>query len=33
MQTQGNAWLDKNYPKLDKITTARITNEENPALP
>jgi len=33
MQTQGNAWLDKNYPKLDKITTARVTNEENPALP
>jgi peptidyl-prolyl cis-trans isomerase A (cyclophilin A) len=33
MQTQGNAWLDKNYPKLDEITTARITSEENPALP
>lgn len=33
MQTQGNAWLQKNYPKLDSIETARITNEENPALP
>ena len=33
MQTQGNAWLRKNYPKLDSIKTARITDEENPALP
>jgi peptidyl-prolyl cis-trans isomerase A (cyclophilin A) len=24
MQTDGNAWLDKNYPKLDSIKTARI---------
>jgi peptidyl-prolyl cis-trans isomerase A (cyclophilin A) len=24
MQTQGNAWLDKNYPKLDSITSATI---------
>ena len=24
MQEQGNAWLDKNYPKLDSIKTARI---------
>jgi len=24
MQAQGNAWLDKNYPKLDSIKTARI---------
>jgi peptidyl-prolyl cis-trans isomerase A (cyclophilin A) len=24
MQTEGNAWLDKNYPKLDSIKTARI---------
>lgn len=24
MQTQGNAWLDKNYSKLDSIKTARI---------
>ena len=33
MQTQGNAWLQKNYPKLDSIETARVTNESNPALP
>jgi len=33
MQTQGNAWLDKNYPKLDEIRTAEVSNEENPALP
>jgi len=33
METQGNAWLDKNYPKLDSIKTARVTQESNPALP
>jgi hypothetical protein len=33
METQGNAWLDKNYPKLDAIKTAKVTDEENPALP
>ena len=33
MQTQGNAWLEKHYPKLDEIKTARITDESNPALP
>jgi peptidyl-prolyl cis-trans isomerase A (cyclophilin A) len=33
LQTQGNAWLDKNYPKLDAIKTARVTQESNPALP
>ena len=33
MQTQGNAWLEKHYPKLDEIRTARVTNEESPALP
>jgi peptidyl-prolyl cis-trans isomerase A (cyclophilin A) len=33
METQGNAWLDKNYPKLDSIKTARVTAESNPALP
>jgi peptidyl-prolyl cis-trans isomerase A (cyclophilin A) len=33
MQTQGDAWLEKNYPKLDKIKTASVTSEENPALP
>jgi peptidyl-prolyl cis-trans isomerase A (cyclophilin A) len=26
MQTEGNAWLDKNYPKLDSIKTARIVS-------
>ncbi len=33
MQAQGNAWLDKNYPKLDEIKTAVVGNEQNPALP
>jgi peptidyl-prolyl cis-trans isomerase A (cyclophilin A) len=33
MQTRGNTWLEKNYPKLDSIETAKITDEENPALP
>ena len=33
MQLQGNAWLEKTYPKLDSIKTARITSESNPALP
>ena len=26
MEAQGNAWLDKNYPKLDSIKTARIAS-------
>lgn len=25
METQGNAWLDKNFPKLDSIETARVS--------
>jgi peptidyl-prolyl cis-trans isomerase A (cyclophilin A) len=33
METQGNAWLEKHYPKLDSIETARVTAESNPALP
>ena len=33
MQLQGNAWLEKNYPKLDSIKSAKITDESNPALP
>jgi peptidyl-prolyl cis-trans isomerase A (cyclophilin A) len=33
METQGNAWLEKNYPKLDAIETAKVTDESNPALP
>jgi peptidyl-prolyl cis-trans isomerase A (cyclophilin A) len=33
IETQGNAWLQKNYPKLDSIRTARVTQESNPALP
>jgi peptidyl-prolyl cis-trans isomerase A (cyclophilin A) len=26
MQTEGNAWLDRNYPKLDSIKIARIAS-------
>ncbi len=33
MMTQGNAFLDKHYPKLDEIRTARVIDESNPALP
>ena len=33
MESQGNAWLDQHYPKLDSIKTARVTAESNPALP
>jgi peptidyl-prolyl cis-trans isomerase A (cyclophilin A) len=33
MATQGNAWLNKNYPKLDAIKTAKVTAQSNPALP
>ena len=33
METQGNAWLQKHYPKLDEIKSAVVSNEENPALP
>ena len=33
MAAQGNAYLDNNYPKLDSIKTARVTQESNPALP
>jgi len=33
MQTQGNAFLEKHFPKLDSIKTARVTAESNPALP
>ena len=33
MESQGNAWLDQHYPKLDSIKTARVTDESNPALP
>ena len=33
MQNQGNAYLEKSYPKLDEIKTAVVSNEENPALP
>jgi peptidyl-prolyl cis-trans isomerase A (cyclophilin A) len=33
MMSQGNAWLEKNYPKLDSIKTATVTQESNPALP
>ena len=33
IQNQGNAFLDKRFPKLDHIVTARVTSESNPALP
>jgi len=33
MMTQGNAFLEKNYPKLDAIKSAKIISESNPALP
>ena len=33
MENQGNAFLDKRFPKLDHIITARVTDESNPALP
>ena len=33
MEKQGNAYLDKAYPKLDEIKSAAVSNEENPALP
>jgi peptidyl-prolyl cis-trans isomerase A (cyclophilin A) len=33
MESQGNGWLDKHYPKLDSIKSARVTSESNPALP
>jgi peptidyl-prolyl cis-trans isomerase A (cyclophilin A) len=33
MQTLGNPWLEKTYPKLDSVETAKVTGEENPALP
>jgi peptidyl-prolyl cis-trans isomerase A (cyclophilin A) len=33
MQNQGNEYLEKAWPKLDGIETAKVTDEENPALP
>ena len=33
MENEGNAYLEKAYPKLDEIKTAVVSNEENPALP
>jgi cyclophilin family peptidyl-prolyl cis-trans isomerase len=33
MMSQGNAYLDKQYPKLDSIKSTTVSNEQNPALP
>ncbi len=33
MENQGNAFLEKRFPKLDHVVTARVTDESNPALP
>lgn len=33
MFEQGNAFLERQYPKLDEIKTARIIDESSPALP
>jgi peptidyl-prolyl cis-trans isomerase A (cyclophilin A) len=33
IETLGNAFLEKTYPKLDSIKSAKITSESNPALP
>jgi peptidyl-prolyl cis-trans isomerase A (cyclophilin A) len=33
MMAQGNAYLEKAWPKLDTIEKATISNESNPALP
>ncbi|MES1246431.1 MAG: peptidylprolyl isomerase [Actinomycetota bacterium] len=33
MMTQGDAYFDKAWPKLDEIKTATISNASNPALP
>jgi peptidyl-prolyl cis-trans isomerase A (cyclophilin A) len=33
MVAQGNAYLEKRWPKLDTIESAKISNESNPALP
>ena len=33
MMEQGNAYLEKQYPKLDEIKSTTVSNEQNPALP
>jgi cyclophilin family peptidyl-prolyl cis-trans isomerase len=33
MMSQGNAYLEKHWPKLDTIEKVTISNESNPALP
>lgn len=33
MFEEGDAYLEKTYPKLDEIKTARVIDESNPALP
>ena len=33
MSSQGNAYLDKKYPKLDTIESTKVSDESSPALP
>jgi peptidyl-prolyl cis-trans isomerase A (cyclophilin A) len=33
MMSEGNSYLDKNYPKLDSIKSTTVSNEQSPALP
>ena len=33
MFAQGDAYFEEHYPKLDEITSARVIDESNPALP
>jgi peptidyl-prolyl cis-trans isomerase A (cyclophilin A) len=33
MMAQGNAWLGRHYPRLDRIETAKVTKASSPALP
>jgi hypothetical protein len=33
MMTQGDAYFEKAWPKLDQIESTVVSNEQNPALP